>query len=192
MVVPTEPGWGRRVLVRSRCAVAAEGIAGHGVQNPLTSLRQSVEGTQRILAQQGSTVLVAHCFGGMILTEAGVDPKVSRVTRVAIATNPDVLGAFMLVIVAGEGPPAYPDVVGHEPNCQCPQRSRSNLIAPCESSRCLRLRQAPTLRKATTSSRIGKGHTGGQTTHACLRSNKNTTRSVCSSSGTASAQNPER
>jgi FAD/FMN-containing dehydrogenase len=32
------------------------------------------------------------------------------------ATNPDVLGAFMLVIVAGEGPPAYPGLAGHEPN----------------------------------------------------------------------------
>ena len=32
------------------------------------------------------------------------------------ATNPDVLGAFMLAIVAGEGPPAYPGLAGHEPN----------------------------------------------------------------------------
>lgn len=32
------------------------------------------------------------------------------------ATNPDALGAFMLVIVAGEGPPAYPGLAGHEPN----------------------------------------------------------------------------
>ena len=32
------------------------------------------------------------------------------------ATNPDVLKAFMLVIVAGEGPPAYPGLAGHEPN----------------------------------------------------------------------------
>ena len=32
------------------------------------------------------------------------------------ATNPDVLGAFVLVIVAGEGPPAYPGLPGHEPN----------------------------------------------------------------------------
>jgi FAD/FMN-containing dehydrogenase len=32
------------------------------------------------------------------------------------ATNPDVLSAFMLVIVAGEGPPAYPGLAGHEPN----------------------------------------------------------------------------
>jgi len=32
------------------------------------------------------------------------------------ATNSDVLGAFVLVIVAGEGPPAYPGLAGHEPN----------------------------------------------------------------------------
>ena len=32
------------------------------------------------------------------------------------ATNPDVLDAFELVIVAGEGPPAYPGLAGHEPN----------------------------------------------------------------------------
>jgi FAD/FMN-containing dehydrogenase len=32
------------------------------------------------------------------------------------ATNPDVLDAFVLVIVAGEGPPAYPGLAGHEPN----------------------------------------------------------------------------
>ncbi|MGH8746820.1 MAG: FAD-binding protein, partial [Burkholderiales bacterium] len=32
------------------------------------------------------------------------------------ATNPDVLRAFVLVIVAGEGPPAYPGLPGHEPD----------------------------------------------------------------------------
>jgi FAD/FMN-containing dehydrogenase len=32
------------------------------------------------------------------------------------ATNPRVLSAFMLAIVAGEGPPAYPGLPGHEPN----------------------------------------------------------------------------
>src|SRR5215510_130483 len=55
-----------------------KGLQVTAVQNPLTSLRESVEETQRILAQQqGPTVLVAHSFGGMILTEVGVDPKVS-------------------------------------------------------------------------------------------------------------------
>jgi hypothetical protein len=32
------------------------------------------------------------------------------------ATNPDVLDAFVLVIVAGEGPPGYPGVSGREPD----------------------------------------------------------------------------
>lgn len=32
------------------------------------------------------------------------------------ATNPDMLTASMLVIVAGEGPPAYPGLADHEPN----------------------------------------------------------------------------
>jgi FAD/FMN-containing dehydrogenase len=34
----------------------------------------------------------------------------------ATATNPDVLDAFALAIIAGEGPPAYPGLPGHEPN----------------------------------------------------------------------------
>ncbi len=32
------------------------------------------------------------------------------------ATNPAVVNAFMLAIIAGEGPPAYPGLPGHEPN----------------------------------------------------------------------------
>jgi FAD/FMN-containing dehydrogenase len=32
------------------------------------------------------------------------------------ATNHTVLGAFVLAIIAGEGPPAYPGLPGHEPN----------------------------------------------------------------------------
>ena len=67
----------------------AKGIQATAVQNPLTTLQAAVEATQQILAwQQGSTVLVAHSFGGMILTEAGVDPKVSALVYVA-ARAPD-------------------------------------------------------------------------------------------------------
>src|SRR5215470_20079755 len=66
-----------------------KGIQATAVQNPLTSLQAAVEATQQVLAwQQGSTVLVAHSFGGMILTEAGVDPKVSALVYVA-ARAPD-------------------------------------------------------------------------------------------------------
>jgi pimeloyl-ACP methyl ester carboxylesterase len=54
------------------------------VQNPLTTLREAVEATQRALAlQQGSTVLAGHSFSGMIITEVGVDPKVSALVYVA-------------------------------------------------------------------------------------------------------------
>jgi predicted alpha/beta hydrolase family esterase len=59
------------------------------VQNSLTSLKDAVEATQRVLAlQPGPTVLVAHSFGGTIVTEAGVDPKVSAVVYIS-ARAPD-------------------------------------------------------------------------------------------------------
>ncbi len=67
----------------------AKDIQAIAVQNPLTTLQESVDATKQILAwQQGPTVLVAHSFGGMILTEAGVDPKVSAVVYVS-ARAPD-------------------------------------------------------------------------------------------------------
>jgi predicted alpha/beta hydrolase family esterase len=47
-------------------------------------LQAAVAATQDVLAwQQGPTVLVAHSFGGMVLTEAGVDPRVSALVYVA-------------------------------------------------------------------------------------------------------------
>jgi pimeloyl-ACP methyl ester carboxylesterase len=59
------------------------------VQNPLTSLADDAEATRRILAlQDGPTVLVAHSYGGMVITQAGVDPKVSALVYVA-ARGPD-------------------------------------------------------------------------------------------------------
>jgi hypothetical protein len=66
-----------------------KGIQVTAVQNPLTTLRAGVEATQDALAlQQGPTVLVAHSFRGMIVTEAGVDAKISAVVYVA-ARAPD-------------------------------------------------------------------------------------------------------
>jgi pimeloyl-ACP methyl ester carboxylesterase len=62
----------------------AAGLNATAVQNPLTTLDAAVASTQRVLAQQdGPTVLVGHSFAGMIVTEAGVDPKVSAVVYVA-------------------------------------------------------------------------------------------------------------
>ena len=59
------------------------------VQNPLTSLADDAAATRRILAlQDGPTVLVAHSYGGMVISQAGVDPKVSALVYVA-ARGPD-------------------------------------------------------------------------------------------------------
>ena len=59
------------------------------VQNPLTSLADDVAATKRALAQQdGPTVLVGHSWGGTVITEAGVDPKVAALVYVS-ALSPD-------------------------------------------------------------------------------------------------------
>ena len=60
------------------------------VQEPLTSLDADVAATKRILdLQDGPAILVAHSYGGSIITEAGVHPKVAALVYVA-AHAPDV------------------------------------------------------------------------------------------------------
>ena len=67
----------------------AAGLRVTAVQNPLTSLADSVAETRRALAlQDGPTVLVAHSWGGTVISEAGVDPKVTSLVYVA-ARAPD-------------------------------------------------------------------------------------------------------
>ncbi|WP_035486029.1 alpha/beta fold hydrolase [Geminicoccus roseus] len=59
------------------------------VQNPLTSLADDVAATRRVLARQdGPAILVGHSYGGTVITEAGVDPKVAGLVYVA-ALAPD-------------------------------------------------------------------------------------------------------
>lgn len=59
------------------------------VQNPLTSLADDVSATKRALERQdGPTILVGHSWGGTVITEAGVDPKVAGLVYVA-ALSPD-------------------------------------------------------------------------------------------------------
>lgn len=54
------------------------------VQHPLTTLEAGVEATRRAIAlQDGPTVLVGHSFAGMIVSEAGMDTKVSSLVYVA-------------------------------------------------------------------------------------------------------------
>ncbi|SHL62359.1 Pimeloyl-ACP methyl ester carboxylesterase [Chitinophaga jiangningensis] len=59
------------------------------VQNPLTSLKDDVDATTRILDKQdGPTVLVGHSWAGTVITEAGVHPKVASLVYIA-AFQPD-------------------------------------------------------------------------------------------------------
>jgi pimeloyl-ACP methyl ester carboxylesterase len=59
------------------------------VQNPLTSLADDVTATQRVLNRQnGPTILVGHSWGGTVITEAGVNPKVAGLVYVS-ALSPD-------------------------------------------------------------------------------------------------------
>jgi pimeloyl-ACP methyl ester carboxylesterase len=54
------------------------------VQNPTTSLADDVAATRQVIAQaKGSVVLVGHSYGGVVITEAGNDPKVSKLVYIA-------------------------------------------------------------------------------------------------------------
>jgi pimeloyl-ACP methyl ester carboxylesterase len=67
----------------------AAGLKVTAVQNPLTSLADSVAATRRALAlQDGPTVLVAHSWGGTVISEVGAAPKVTSLVYIA-ARAPD-------------------------------------------------------------------------------------------------------
>ncbi|MGA2292542.1 alpha/beta fold hydrolase [Bradyrhizobium sp.] len=88
-----------------------KGIQVTAVQNPLTTLQAAVEATQRVLyLQQGPTVLVGHSFAGMIITEAGVDPKVSALVYVA-ARAPDAGEDYTALAKKFPTPPASAGIV---------------------------------------------------------------------------------
>ena len=59
------------------------------VQNPTISLADDVAATKRIIAaQNGPVILVGHSYGGVVITEAGNDPKVAGLVYIA-AFAPD-------------------------------------------------------------------------------------------------------
>jgi pimeloyl-ACP methyl ester carboxylesterase len=62
----------------------ADGYHVVAVQNPLTSLSDDVAATKRAIAlQDGSVLLVAHSWGGVVITQAGNDPKVAGLVYVS-------------------------------------------------------------------------------------------------------------
>src|ERR1700687_5571300 len=62
----------------------AKGLQVVAVQLPLTSLADDVATVQRAIALvDGPLLLVAHSYGGVVITEAGNDPKVAGLVYVA-------------------------------------------------------------------------------------------------------------
>jgi pimeloyl-ACP methyl ester carboxylesterase len=59
------------------------------VQEPETSFKEDVAATRRALSlQNGPCILVAHSYGGAVITEAGTDPSVAGLVYIA-AHMPD-------------------------------------------------------------------------------------------------------
>jgi pimeloyl-ACP methyl ester carboxylesterase len=76
------------------------------VQNPTTSLADDVDATNRtISAQDGPVVLVGHSYGGVVITEAGNNPKVAKLVYIT-AFAPD--GGESVASLIKNPPPGAP------------------------------------------------------------------------------------
>src|SRR6201989_3368769 len=83
----------------------AKGLHVVAVQNPLTSLADDVAATKRAIAlQDGPVLLVGHSYGGVVITEAGNDPKVVGLVYVAALAPSD--GESVAALIANPPPGA--------------------------------------------------------------------------------------
>jgi len=86
------------------------------IQNPLSSLEDDVAAVNRVLDKtEGPAILVGHSWGGAVISQAGVSPKVAGLVYVA-AFQPDagetVLGLATSVPPAPESGILPPDPAG--------------------------------------------------------------------------------
>ena len=90
----------------------AAGLNVTSVQNPLTSLADDVAATERALAlQDGPTILAAHCWGGTVISQAGLSfSNVSRLVYVA-ARAPDAGENYSALAAQFPTPPANAGLV---------------------------------------------------------------------------------
>jgi pimeloyl-ACP methyl ester carboxylesterase len=89
----------------------AGGLSVVAAQLPLSSVEDDVAATKRVMADlKGPIVLVGHSWGGMAVTEAGVDPRVSALVYVA-AFAPDVGESGSGLIGEHPAPPALSTIV---------------------------------------------------------------------------------
>jgi pimeloyl-ACP methyl ester carboxylesterase len=88
----------------------AKGYHVTAVQNPLTSLADDVAATKRAIAlQDGPVLLVGHSWGGVVITEAGTDPKVSGLVYVAAAA-PDAGQSFLELVQTATATPGNDEI----------------------------------------------------------------------------------
>src|SRR5438034_10906376 len=94
----------------------AKGYNVTAVQNPLTSFADDVAATRRALAlQNGPVILVGHSWAGMVISEAGNDPKVAGLVYVAAIVPDEGQAASDVLKPYASGPglaEAKPDVSG--------------------------------------------------------------------------------
>jgi pimeloyl-ACP methyl ester carboxylesterase len=83
-------------------ALQAQGYPVISVQNPVSSLADDVAAVKRAISlAKGNVILVAHSWGGFVITQAGNDPKVVGLVYIA-AVVPDL--GETLVTLQAKGP----------------------------------------------------------------------------------------
>lgn len=84
----------------------AKGLKVVAVQNPLSPLAADVDATKRVInAQNGPVILVGHSYGGVVITQAGVNPKVAASVYVAAFVPPK--GQSANGLSKGQPPPPW-------------------------------------------------------------------------------------
>jgi pimeloyl-ACP methyl ester carboxylesterase len=125
----------------------AAGLKVTAVQNPLTSLADSVAATRRALAlQDGPTVLVAHSWGGTVISETGTDPKVTSLVYIA-ARAPDADEDFVALSAKFPTAAARAGIQEHDGYTRLSEEAFLNYFAngiPREKAEVLYAEQQPT------------------------------------------------
>src|SRR5256885_2840138 len=108
-----------------------KGVNCTSVQNPLTSLHEASDAARRVIAAQpGPTVLVGHSFSGMIVSDVGVDPKVTALVYVA-ARAPDAGEDYTELAKRYPTPPAAAGIVFNDDWGQLSEEAFLHNFAGC-------------------------------------------------------------
>lgn len=85
------------------------------VQNPTVSLDDDVAATRRVLAAKaGTTLLVGHSYGGVVITEAGHHPTVAGLVYIAAFAPDRAESVAALIKDPAPGTPVPPIVPGED------------------------------------------------------------------------------